>query len=159
MVDTSGPAVRVVFPAAMNPGLAGLCSLGLLPIIWTAWAYLRIHAVLGACLAIAIAVPVAYGCLCAWFMRTTVSASDEALTVERSMLGWTRRYACAAKQVTGIRAVPTVETAVSAWYAITVQVGGRAMRIGSLLASRSEADHIVQLMQMRLPRAAEAPAG
>jgi hypothetical protein len=146
-IEEGAGSVRVVFPPAMNPGFAMIGTGMLIVCGWMTWAYIWQGEILHAMLSSAVVLPSLYAAVRAWFMRTTVIAGSAGLIVEKSLLGlgWKREYNRCFIDSIDVKASGVGDGGV-AWYSLNLKVGARKHALGSTMQSKSEAEHIQQLL-------------
>jgi len=152
----SGETLQVVFPPALNPGLALLPTIAAVIAVCSAWSCLISDHEVFAALAAITAIPFIYGAFRAWFLRTTVTVSPFTLSIERSLLFLRWRRDIDAQQIQAIASVASGNMGHERLYKVQVVQLQGASKIGSLLRSRSEAEHIRALMMAHL-RKGKAP--
>ena len=146
-IEESAGSVRVVFPPAMNPGFAMIGTGMLIVCGWMTCAYIWQGDILRAMLSSAVVLPSLYAAVRAWLMRTTVIAGSAGLIVEKSLLGlgWKREYNRCFIDSIDVKASGVGDRGV-AWYSLNLKVGARKHALGSTIQSKSEAEHIQQLL-------------
>ncbi len=148
-LEQDGDALRVTFPAAMNPGIA-MVPLAFLAVTgWMAFAYVRAGTWYWAVLPGLVAALALFGAVRAWLMRTTLTVRRGEIAVERSILGFTStaNYASADLDVAS-----AMDFQVGTLYMSKLKIGSgdKKVEVGSLIGNDAELDHVRNAIKAKL---------
>jgi hypothetical protein len=148
-LERDGDALRVTFPAAMNPKLAMIPLAFLAVAGWMAYAYVRAGAWYWAVLPGLVAALALIGAVRAWLMRTTLTVRRGEIAVDRSILGFTSTTTYAAADL-DVAAAMDFQAGTSYMSKLKIGSGDKKVEVGSLIGNDAELDQVSSAIRAKL---------